>query len=171
MPTLSSDSPTKSIEVRQKNIHVIEASVNEIKQCMDDIMTVGKSFLDKTAKDVPCFEKYVHDFIRMVKVIRKVVDNSLSLGEQVVLSINDDDIDKQKTIDLFQEILDRIFEMNILNKELEGFDVELKKHLKPKQRFKEKERTRRSYVDEIVKKGKIAIIRDLYTLNVRRGLL
>jgi len=158
------------LEIRQQNIHIIASCLKEIHECLSDIEKVSQSFLGKTINQVPSLEKYVPNFLKIIRVIRAVIKNSLALGSQVVVYFEQGKIDLELSQIQFQEAIDRIFELNILTGHLEEFDKELKQHLKQAFQFQHKAETRKDYVNEIVDRGEIALLRDLYTLNVRRGL-
>ena len=78
----------RSIEIQQQNIEIIEACIQEIHACLNDIEKVSHSFLEKTVPQIPWFERYIPNFIKIVEVIRAVIDNSLILGRHAVLHFN-----------------------------------------------------------------------------------
>lgn len=158
------------IEVRQKNIEIIDACIVEIQESLNSIEKVSHAFLEKTLQKTPWFQRYIPNFLKIVTVIRKVIHNSLILGRHVVLHFNQEGAEWESSMAHLQEALDRIFELNLLNEKLAGFDEELKHYLNQEQQFLEKAGTRKDYVDTIKQRGEIALIRELYTLNVRRGL-
>ena len=170
------------------NIRVIQRSIEEtpIREIADEVRKVASLFISYSKVNLHPFEQYVRDFLRLVEIIRIITKNCLFLDSQINFSHKPLSFEGRMKAELdaamgsgldlgvlrasVSEVMDRIFELNLLSEDLGKYHRELTRFLKRYRQFYQRTKKARAYVSVIKQEKKVRHTLQLFRLTVTTGL-
>jgi hypothetical protein len=170
------------------NIRTIQRSIDEtpIREIAEEVTKVARLFLSYAKTSHSSFEHYVRDFLRLVDIIRIITKNCLFLDSQINFSdkplsfeglmqaelnaVLGKGLDLQILRNSITEVMDRIFELNLLSEDLAKYHRELTRFLKRYQQFYKRTSKAKAYVRVIKQEKKVQRTLQLFRLTVTTGL-
>ena len=159
------------------NIRIIQKSVAEtpIHEITREVQKVSRLFFSQVESNFSSFDIYIRDFHRLVEIIRVISENCLILDQQISLSDESPSgkgtgLDVRLLREVVAEVMDRVFELNVLNDDLGKYHRELSRFLKRFRQFYKKETKARNYVRVIKQEKKVRNTLKLFRLTVTTGL-
>ncbi len=159
------------------NIQIIRKSVDDtpIHEITREVRKVSRLFFSQVETHFRSFDLYIKDFHRLVEIVRIITENCLSLEQHIRLSKDEsagrnEKLDVRYLKELVTEVMDRIFELNLLNEDLGKYHRELTRFLKRYRQFYGRENKARPYVRVIKQEKKVNHTLQLFRLTVTTGL-
>jgi len=159
------------------NIQTIQKSIDDtpIHEITREVRKVSRLFFSQVDSHFRSFELYIHDFHRLVEIVHIITENCLSLNRHIRLaekapSGKTEKLDVRLLKELVAEVMDRIFELNLLNEDLGKYHRELTRFLKRYRQFYGRENKARPYVRVIKQEKKVSHTLQLFRLTVTTGL-
>jgi len=159
------------------NIQIIQNSVAEtpIHEITREVQKVNRLFFSQVESNFSSFDIYIRDFHRLVEIIRVISENCMILDQQIRLSEESpsgkgEELDVRLLREVVVKVMDRVFELNILNDDLGKYHRELSRFLKRFRQFHKKENKARNYVRVIKQEKKVRNTLRLFRLTVTTGL-
>ncbi len=167
------DSVKRSIN----NIQIIRKSIDDtpIHEITREVRKVSRLFFSQVESHFRSFDLYIRDFHRLVEIIRIITESCLSLDRHIRLSEEspagkNEKLDVRLLRSIVAEVMDRIFELNLLNEDLGKYHRELTRFLKRYRQFYKRESKARPYVRVIKQEKKVSHTLQLFRLTVTTGL-